>query len=166
MHTHKDNFVDLLFPKRFVLRYNTKGERKNWHAYRSAVEAFLHLRGLECHLRDGTPSDALYLDEKERKRWETDDKLCVSVISLNIKGEPPEDFGRMCEEGRPAASLWEKLHTEDHAVARGGRRKGGDDDLFVKVLISCAFGGFLLMGLIMFVRAPPEAFLPSQNPRY
>lgn len=156
------DFNDLLFPKRLVLRFDRKGRRKHWHAYRSAVETFIRLRGLESHLQisvDGPPT--LELDEKERRRWEADDKLCISIITLNIQGELPVWLGRMYEEGRPAAALWKELCGSggSHPLPVGhSKAMSREDDLFVKVLISVSFAAFITTGLVIVIRAPPSAF--------
>lgn len=165
--TQKSDFNDLLFPKRLVLRFDSKGRRKHWHAYRSAVETFIRLRGLESHLHsEDQPLATLELDEKERKSWEADDKLCISIITLNIKGELPVWLGRMYEEGRPAASLWKELcGTGGSYPMRVGQSKpmSREDDLFVKVLISVSFAAFITMGFIVVIKAPPSAFETSRR---
>lgn len=159
--TQKSDFNDLLFPKRLVLRFDSKGRRKHWHAYRSAVETFIHLRGLESHLQTEGVPPTLELDEKERRRWGADDKLCISIITLNIKGELPVWLGRMYEEGRPAAALWKELcGTGGSYPFRMGQSKpmSREDDLFVKVLIGVSFAAFITMGFIIVIKAPPSAF--------
>ncbi|KAL1949658.1 hypothetical protein VTO73DRAFT_8539 [Trametes versicolor] len=159
----KSDFNDLLFPKRLVLRFDSKGRRKHWHAYRSAVETFIRLRGLESHLQREYGPPSVELDEKERRRWEAEDKLCISIITLNTKGELPVWLGRMYEEGRPAAALWKELWsigTGGSHPFRVGQSKpmSREDDLFVKVLIGVSFAAFITMGFIIVIKAPPSAF--------
>ncbi len=158
--TQKCDFNDLLFPKRLVLRFDNKGRRKHWHAYRSAVETFIRLRGLESHLQSEERPPTLELDEKERRRWEADDKLCVSIITLNIKGELPVWLGRMYDEGRPAASLWKELCGAGGNPMLVGQSKpmSREDDSFVKALVGASFAAFITMGFIVVIRAPPSAF--------
>ncbi|KAI9066313.1 hypothetical protein FKP32DRAFT_1756075 [Trametes sanguinea] len=104
--------TDLLFPKHLCLRVNTKGGTRNWTAYRTAVETFLRLRGLDSHLR--TSDKTVDSDEKgtERRQWETDDELARSVIILNIRGLQPEWLHKACAEKRGAAALWSQINDE------------------------------------------------------
>ncbi|KAI0833649.1 hypothetical protein BC628DRAFT_39510 [Trametes gibbosa] len=163
MKTQND-FSELLFPKRLVLRFDSKGRRKNWHTYRSAVETFLRLKGLEGHLQtDSMPSFDLS-EETERKKWGADDKLCVSVITLNIKGELPAWLGRMFQEGRSAGSLWKELGARGPLPTRelGGLRSE-KDDFFMKVIISVSLASVIAVGMIAVIKAPPSAF---ESPRH
>lgn len=162
-----DEFSSLLFPKRLVLKFHSNGRPKNWHAYRSAVETFLCLKGLQAHLEADPPTFNLS-DEKqlERKKWEQDDKLCISVITLNIKGELPAWFGRMCQERRSAGSLWKELGARGPFPNKEGRQLSEKDDLFLKVIIGVTLASMITIGLIVVIKAPPSAFVPATHVHY
>ncbi|KAI0325452.1 hypothetical protein GY45DRAFT_1330262 [Cubamyces sp. BRFM 1775] len=150
-------FSQLLFPRHLVLRIDAKGRKKYWEEYCIAVETFLRLKGLEAHLTGRQPLFEGGEKSMAQRQWEAEEKLCMAVITLNIRGTYPDWLKKAVAEKKTAAALWEQLGGGGTVVSgeedketkqqRRNSKKKPDNDMMSNAILMCA--GFLFMKMLM-----------------